>query len=180
MKSLKYLALTIFALALTAAAATAQTHSLRDVHPGDKYSSTDDGFDIALPAEWVKEDQIPTGRRYTWDLKEGTISITIREFAEAEILKTDADRTAFIGGYKGALQKDPGVKFLSESPVKIGEYRGEAYNITVDGEKTLFIVLAWNKFSVVLRGSPNGKIAGSDELIFDALKTFEFVHDAGK
>jgi hypothetical protein len=180
MKTSKYLILTIFAAILLAASAAAQNHSIHDVHAGDKFTSADDGFEIALPADWVKETQLQNGRRYLWAFTEGSISITIREFVESEVLKTDADRTAFIEGYKGALQKDPGVKFISESPVKIGEYKGEAFNITVDGERSLFIVLAWDRFSVVLNCNSNGKVAGSDGPLFDALKTFAFVHEGSK
>lgn len=180
MKATKYLFVTIFAVVLLAASAAAQNHSIHDVGSGDKFVSTDDGFEIALPADWVNETQLQTGRRYLWKFNEGSISVSIREFVESEELKTDADRTAFIEGYKGALQKDPGVKIISETPVKIGEYRGEAYNITLDGQKSLFIVLAWKKFNVVLNANSNGKFADSDGPLFDALKTFEFVHDDGK
>jgi len=78
------------------------------------------------------------------------------------------------------LSKFYGVKFISETPARLGDYSGASYLVTVDGNKTQLVVLAWNKFNIVLRGVSNSKIEGSDQLVFNALKTFELQHSAAK
>jgi hypothetical protein len=176
MKNSKFLVAFLFTIFVFAASAAAQGHSLHDLHPGDKFVS-EDGFEIALPAAWVKTDQLQHGHRYSWIVTEGSIVVTIRESSDADAIKSDADVAAFLKGYKESLVKDPGVVFFAEVPVKIGEYRGAAYNVTVDGEKTQFIVLVWGKFSIVLFATAHSKVAGSAELISDALKTFALVNE---
>ncbi|CAN5331404.1 hypothetical protein BH10ACI3_BH10ACI3_16060 [soil metagenome] len=176
MKNLKSLLALMFTVVLFAGAVVAQQHSLNDVHPDDKFISSEDGFEIALPAGWVKQERLATGRRYTWQVTEGAVSVTIRQFAAANIIKSDDDIVAFLHGYSEALKSDPGVHFISTTRVKIGEYKGEAYEISVDGQPSLFVVLAWGKFNLVLNGTANAKIAGSDKLIFAAVHTFEFNH----
>ena len=179
MKNVKYLFGLLFTVAFLSAAAAAQGHSLRAVHPDDQYVSEQDGFEIGLPADLVKEEDLSNGRSYSWDFNEGLISVLVRTFPDGSVIKSDADIGGFLKGYKGALIRDAGVKFISETPARLGDYSGASYLITVEGNKTQLVVLAWNKFNIVLRGVSNGKIEGSDQLVFNALKTFE-LHSAAK
>jgi hypothetical protein len=178
MKNVKYLFGLLFTVAILSAAAAAQGHSLHAVHPDDQYVSQQDGFEIGLPADLVKEENLSDGRSYSWDFSEGLISVTIRTFPDGSAIKNDADVGAFLKGFKGALIRDTGVKFISESPARIGDYSGASYLVTYYGNKTMLVVLAWKKFNIFIRGVSNGKIEGSDQLVFNALKTFELHSNA--
>lgn len=64
---------------------------------------------------------------------------------------------------------------MGESPSQIGNYRGAAYQITIDGDKTLMVALAWGKFAIVISGRADSKVANSAELIAGAVQSFTFV-----
>ena len=181
MKNVKYLFGLLFTVIILNAAAAAQSSpSLHDVHPDDQFVSDLDGFEMGLPDDLVKQENLNNGRSYSWDFNEGLISVIVRTFPDGSAIKSEADIGAFLKGYKGALIRDAGVKFISETPARLGDYSGASYLVTVDGNKTQLVVLAWNKFNIVLRGVSNSKIEGSDQLVFNALKTFELQHSAAK
>jgi len=174
MTNLKVLFSLLLCLGLFTVAASAQVKSLRSVTDKDVFASEDDGFEISLPEKWVKIEDVPGGTRYQWDVKEGMIAVTIRE---AVARRTAAQIDEFLAGYKSTLAGAEGAKLLGEGPAKIGEYRGKVFNLTIDGDKNMFIVLLWDKFSVVLQGAASSKVAESDKLVFEALQSFEFVSD---
>ena len=166
-----FISLVIMTLAL-AVAALAQAPSLANI--GDHvYVSEADGFEIAVPDQCFKVTGGDGDRTYTCDVKEGRVSVSISE-GDAPV-KTDADLAAFLTGFKGSLMNAPDVKVFGETSAKIGDYRGAAYQLTLGGDKTLMIALAWEKFSVVISGRANSKVANSAELISAAVQSFTFV-----
>lgn len=158
-------------------AASAQVPSLANVGD-DVYTSTEDGFEIAIPDTCVKISDGEAGRSYNCEIKEGLVLVMINE--EDSPIKTDAELAGFLQGFKDGLINKPGVKLFGETSSKIGDYRGAAYQITIDGDKTLAVALAWEKFTVVVLGKANSKIAGSAELISKAVQSFTFVSPVKK
>lgn len=174
MKNMKFVVALLLAVGLLSIAASAQVKSLRNVTDKDVFASEDDGFEISLPEKWAKIEEVPTGTRYSWDVKEGMIAVTIREAAAP---RSAAQIDEFLAGYRSSLAGAEGAKLVAEAPAKIGDYRGKVFNLLLDGEKNQFIVLLWGKFSVVLHGAANSKVPESDRLISEALQSFEFVSE---
>lgn len=164
----------LFTVAAFSMAASAQLPSLANVG-NDVYTSADDGFEIAVPNGCMKMTGSGASRSYVCELKEGRIAINISE--DNVDIKSDKDVAFFLTGFKGALEKDPTVKIFGESSAKIGEYRGAVYQITLEGDKTLILALAWGKFAVTIIGRANGKVANSAELISTAVQSFAFNSD---
>lgn len=161
-------------VAAFSAAASAQLPSLANVGD-DMYTSEEDGFEIAVPDGCMKMSSSANGRSYTCELKEGRIVVNV-DSGSTEI-KTDKDVADFLTGFKTSLSRDPGIKLLGESPAKIGDYRGAAYQLTLDGDKTIMVAVVWGKFAVTILGRANGKVAGSSELITAAVQSFAFNSD---
>lgn len=176
-KNSKYLISLVFMTLTFTVAATAQLPSLANVGD-DVYTSEADGFEIALPDGCVKASNIEGGRAYSCDVKEGRIAIMIN--VDDVPIKTDADLANFLTGFKNGLEKNPSVKIFGETKAQIGDYRGASYQITMDGDKTLIVALAWGKFTVVISGRADGKVANSAELISSAVQTFTFVSPSSK
>ncbi len=176
-KTFKYvLSLAIMTIAFSVVAA-AQLPSLANVGD-DVYTSEADGFEIAVPESCVKTGADDGGRAYTCDVKEGRISILVNP--NNAVVKTDADVSGFLRGFKEGLLKNPNIKFFGESTAKIGDYRGGVYQVTLDGDKTLMVALVWNKFSVVILGRADSKVANSADLIGAAVESFTFVSPTTK
>jgi len=176
-KSINYITSLAIMTVAFAVAASAQLPSLADVGH-DVYTSTADGFEIAVPHGCVKLTNSETERTYTCDVKEGRIVVTVS--VEGAPINTDADLAVYLKGFKDTLVAAPGVKFFGETPAKIGSYHGAAYQLTVDGDKTLMIALAWGKFTVTITGRAKGDIEHSAELISSAVQSFEFVSSTAK
>ncbi len=176
MKTQGKLVFCLIALFLLAVAASAQDESLKDLTDDDVFHSKEDGFEIALPAELVQKGKVDNGRTYDWDFKEGSISVVIRHNLSAPASKTDADIAKFLKGVKQTMTEGMKATLLSETPARIGEYRGAAYLMTIDGHKTLLIALAWEKFTVAITGAVANKLPASEKLVFEAVQSFEFVH----
>ncbi len=173
MKILNNLVFAVFAIAIFSIAASAQTASLAAV--GDEvYHSEADGFEIALPNSCVTVKSTEGGRNYICDLKEGRVSVSIT--LGTNVIKTDKDVAAFLSGFREALEGDSGVKLLGETSANVGDYRGAAYQLTIDGDKSLMVALVWEKFTVVISGRANSKVANSAELISEAVQSFSFVN----
>ena len=153
------------------AAASAQLPSLANVGD-DVYTSETDGFEIAVPQSCVKTGAGDGGRAYSCDVKEGRIAILVNP--DSAPVKTDADLAKFLKGFKEGMLRDSSIKLFEESPAQIGDYRGAVYKITIDGDKTLMVALVWGKFSVVISGRADSKVANSAELIGAAVQSFAF------
>jgi len=177
MKIIKHFSFALIAIALFTFAASAQLPSLADVGD-DVYHSDADGFEIALPDGCVSPRQTDIGRSYVCEVKEGSVSVSITRGDTP--VKSDTDVAAFIQGFRGVLAKDAGVKLVGETSAKIGDYRGAAFQIILDGDKVMMVALVWDKFTVVITGRANGKVANSAELIQNAVTSFEFVSPESK
>ena len=171
-KNFKYIFSLVIMTTAFSAAALAQLPSLANVGD-DVYTSEEDGFEIAVPDQCFKVTAATGERTYTCDLKEGRVSVSISEGDPP--LKTDADLALFLKGFRDTLAKAPDVKVFGETSAKIGDYRGSAFQITIAGDKTLMIALAWGKFAVVITGRANSKVENSAELISSAVQSFTFV-----
>lgn len=164
----------LFAIAVFSFAAPAQALSLANVGD-DIYTSEDDGFEIALPDGCVKVSASENGRNYMCDLKEGRVVVMIQN--SDPIIKNDTDLKNYLVGFKRGLQKDASVSIVDEIPSKIGEYSGTTYMMTIDGDKSLMVALAWQKFTVTILGRAYSKVPNSAELISAAVQSFTFVSD---
>ena len=176
-KKISYIISFVIMTMAFAVAAAAQLPSLANVGD-DVYISEADGFEIAIPEGCVEVVDGEDGREYRCEVKEGNIKVTI-DPNNPEI-KSDTDLAAFLKGFKESLAGNPDVKFFGETNAKIGNYSGAAYQLTIGGEKTLVIVLAWSKFAVVISGRANSKVANSAELIGGAVQSFTFVSPTTK
>lgn len=154
--------------------ATAQMPSLANVGD-DVYTSEDDGFEIALPDGCVKVSASENGRNYMCDLKEGRVVVMIQN--ADPIIKNETDLKNYLVGFKRGIQKDASVSIVNEIPSKIGEYNGTTYMMTIDGDKSLMVALAWQKFTVTILGRAYSKVPNSAELISAAVQSFTFVSD---
>lgn len=176
-KNFRYIvSLAVMTIAFSAAA-FAQLPSLANVGD-DVYTSEADGFEIAVPGQCFKVTAATDERTYTCDLKEGRVSVSVSK--GDDLVQTDADLGYFLKGFRDALTKAPDVKIFGETSAKIGDYRGSAFQITIGGDKTLMIALAWGKFAVVITGRANSKVANSAELISAAVQSFSFVSPNSK
>lgn len=173
MKILKHISFAVLAIVLFSVAASAQAPSLADV--GDEvYVSEADGFEIAVPKSCVSVKSTAEGHNYICDVKEGRVSVSVT--LGTNVITSDKDVAAFISGFKDALMGDAGVKLLGETSAKVGDYRGAAYQMTIDGDKAMMVALVWGKFTVVISGRANAKAANSAELISEAVQSFSFVN----
>lgn len=176
-KNFRYIvSLAVMTIAFSAAA-FAQLPSLANVGD-DVYTSSADGFEIAVPHECVKVAAATDERTYTCNLTEGMIRISVNSNTPG--IKSDGDISMFLKGFKEGLLEETGVKFFGETAAKVGDYRGAAYQITIDGDKTLMIALAWSKFAVVITGRANSNVPNSAELISSAVQSFSFVSPTSK
>ncbi len=164
----------LFIVSAFSVAASAQAPSLANVGD-DIYTSEDDGFEIALPDGCVKVSASENGRNYLCDLKEGRVVVMIQN--SDPIIKNDTDLKNYLVGFKRGLQKDASVSIVNEIPSKIGEYSGMTYMMTIDGDKSLMVALAWQKFTVTILGRAYSKVPNSAELISAAVQSFAFVSD---
>lgn len=173
MQIFKHVAFLVIAIALFSVAGSAQTASLANM--GDEvYESEADGFEIALPKACVVVKSAADGNNYVCDVKEGRVSVSVT--LGPNVIRTDKDVAAFLSGFREALAGDSGVKLLGETSAKVGDYRGAAYQLTIDGDKSLMVALVWEKFVVVISGRANSKVANSAELISEAVQSFSFVN----
>ncbi len=173
MNNFKQFCFLVTTIALFCVAASAQTASLANV--GDEvYHSDTDGFEIAVPKSCMVVKNTADGRNYVCDLKEGSVSVSVT--LGTNVVKTDKDVAAFLTGFKDALAGDSGVKLIGETSAKVGDYRGAAYQLTIDGDKALFVALVWEKFTVVISGRAYSGAANSAELISEAVQSFSFVN----
>lgn len=164
----------LFAVVVFSYVASAQAPSLKNVGD-DVYTSKADGFEIAVPEGCMQMSTSQSGRDYVCELKEGRIAVMIAQSEPA--IKTDADRKNYFIGFKGALQKNAGIQIVNEMPARIGDYSGTSYVFSLDGDTTLMIALAWEKFTVTIIGRANSKVADSAELIGAAVQSFAFISD---
>jgi len=112
------------------------------------------------------------GRGYMWEFSDAVIAVGVE--IRPKVVKTEADVAAAMASYKAnALKTD---KILSESPAKIGEYRGTAFVVEKDSEKSLILVLVYDKFAVTIVGTSVSKSPDIQKLVLEAVQSFEFVH----
>lgn len=176
-KNIRYIISLAIMTVACAVAASAQVPSL--ANNGDHvYMSEEDGFEIAVPDQCVKVTSGDEGREYRCETKEGLIRITVNP--DSPVIKTDADVTMFLDGIKAGMSEEPSIKLFGETSAKIGSYRGAAYQLTMGGDKALMIALVWDKFTVIIAGRANSKVANSAELISSAVQSFTFVSPNSK
>ena len=118
------------------------------------------------------------GRSYSCDLEKALGLVMINK--EDLPIKTDAELAGFLITFKEGLTNKPDVKFFGETKSQIGDYRGAAHQISIDRHKTLAVALEWEKFTVVVLGKADNKVAGSAELISTAVQSFTFVSPVKK
>ncbi len=175
MKTLIKFSFVALLVCLSSVAAFSQARSIKSVAEDAVYHSEDDGFEISLPANMVrkqsKNEAGKTGNAYLWEFSDAAIVVVVEKRSTG--VKTDADVAASVAGYKSAFLK--GDKILSESPAKIGDYRGTAFVTEDDEGKNLILYLVWDKFAVIIVGSTPSKSAEIQKLVLEAVQSFEFV-----
>ncbi len=175
MKTLKLFAIAIFTLVIFTFATSAQQRSINDVAANASYHSADDGFTIGLPAADLAKTAGKTGNVYAWNFADGFVAVNI-EHADKPF-KTDEDIEKFVDSVKaGDLSEAQHVKILSESPAKIGEYHGKAFVVEHEGNRGLYVVLAWNTFTIKIVGGALSDSPDVQKRIAEAVQSFEFVN----
>ena len=157
------------------AGASAQVVSLGDLGH-DVYKSVADGFEIAVPHNCFKVTSIAHGRSYVCDVKEGRVAI--QDEAGDLSVNTDADLAAYLSGFKGVLETAEGVKILGETPVHVGDFRGVAYQLTVNGDKVFMTTLCWTTFVITITGKADSSVPNAAKLISNAVQSFTLIAKA--
>ncbi|HMT09539.1 MAG TPA: hypothetical protein PKA82_16175 [Pyrinomonadaceae bacterium] len=163
----------LFAVAIFSVAASAQLPSLANVGD-DLFTSEEDGFEIAVPDGCMAMTQATTVRTYRCDLVEGLILITVEERAKA--ITSDEGIRAYTQGVKEGFENSAKTK-LSESPAKIGEYKGYSFTGKMGEDKVILISLLWEKMVVTILGRANATVPNSDAKILKAVSSFAFNSD---
>lgn len=151
--------------------ASAQAVSLADIGH-DVYKSEVDGFEIAVPHDCFKVSPTENGRVYVCDVKEGRVVVQVE--ASDPPVNTDAELAAYLEGFRGTLNTATGVKVLGETPLHLGSYKGAAFQLTVNGDKTYMTTLCWARSTFTMTAQANSTVPNAAKLISDAIQSFAF------
>jgi hypothetical protein len=154
--------------------------SLKTLPAGEKFTSADGLFTVALPKDGVDFEATTlgqgspkeTGGKYSWKVKEGVIIIHYSDDPDF-VVKTEKDYADVADGLKAGITVF-GATVLSERTIKLGEYRG--YEIKFESpEKSKGITRMWiagtRTYGVFGLAEPGA--AGAIEIITSALDSFE-------
>jgi hypothetical protein len=118
-----------------AAAGMAQKPSLAALPKGERFDSAEFGLSVALPkvpTEIVKDG---TDTEFRWDLTEGRFTIMFGNYLPPTLSFSEDTRQSFLKGYKEDLLTHSHLKYVSESPAAIGDYRGTTYSLEIPSQK---------------------------------------------
>jgi len=167
------------ALALSGHAA-GQMPSLASKPAGEKFTSQQCGFTIAMPARptttKAEENALTRSFLFLWEFREGRVFVQCGEFATDGAKATEKDGSLFIDGFKGGLLKalQP-VSSFAEAPYKLGDYSGKGYSVLYKGNRVqVNVAVSGNKFFAVW-ATAYKEIPGSDDLVFSAAGTFGLI-----
>jgi hypothetical protein len=170
-RNIPTLVVVLSAILAGAVGASAQAVSLVDIGH-DAYKSDADGFQIAVPHDCVKVTPTANGRIYTCDVKEGRV--VIHPEATDPVVSTDAELAAYLEGFRGTLHDAEGVQVLSETPLHIGDYRGAAFQLTVNGGSVYMTTLCHGRTTITITGRASPSVPDAAKLIGTAVQSFTF------
>ena len=136
----------------------------------DVFKSDADGFEIALPHACVKVTPTENGRAYVCDVKEGRVVVIVEHVTTA--IDTDDEMAMYLAGFGKTLDTQKNVKVLKQTPVHLGDYRGAAFQLTVDGNNASVTTLCWGKSVMTMSGEVNSADPNAGKLIDTAVQSF--------
>ena len=152
-----------------AVAASGQAVSLADIGH-DVFKSDADGFEIAVPHDCFKVTPTETGRAYVCDLKEGRVVVIVDVVVTP--INTDEELAMYLAGFGKTLGTQKNVKVLRQTPTHLGDYRGAAFQLTVDGNNAVVNTLCWGKSVITMSGEVNSTDPNAGKLIDTAVQSF--------
>lgn len=179
MNKLKFLLIAIFVLVMLAGSAAAQDPALADLPAGEKFTSTDANFSVALfkdPTSIVRTE--PTKEKnqrsieYMWKMKEGLVVIESDEFLNGASFKTENDYAAFFKAFKNSVVSQEDVKVVSENPLTSGDYKGINFLLQAGKAKSLTRMIAGGNRYYTITVVSYIPANGFDAAVFKAVDTF--------
>jgi hypothetical protein len=168
-------------LALTLAGhAAGQLPSLASKPAGEKFTSEQCGFTIAMPAKpsgtKTEETLIMRGMTFSWDFQEGGVMVQCGEFTTGGAKATEKDGAAFVTGFaEGFLKELQPASSLIDAPYKLGDYSGKSYSMVYQGQKIQMNVAVYGNKYFSVTAFAFKEVPGSEALVFNAAKTFSLI-----
>jgi hypothetical protein len=159
--------------------AEAQTRSLADMPAGEKYVSTEGGFEVRLPKDPRILPAQEFGSTIVWTLKEGVVTINYESDGfESMNLPAGFSRAAkikaFVDEAKTGYAKGGGIVGETHSST-VGGVDFNFFPVTVNKEPAVFSIFVEEYRSIWILVVPTEKVPGSAELIAKAMETFRLL-----
>jgi hypothetical protein len=158
--------------------------SIQGMRPGERFSSADGRFSIALPKSIsgfsaLSPQQLgfnASGAMYQWIIKEGGVVITFHDFLDPNFaVTTEQNFTDYFAGVRDSVLQQTKGKMLSDSRITLAGHRGYQFAIELPGgrkgfARTFYVdKRAYSLFAVA------SEDPGAESLISKAFDSFELI-----
>jgi len=169
----------VFAFMLAALSVSAQVRSLADRKPGEKFVSTEGGFEVGLPRDPAVQ-VTKTGTMLTWLVKEGVIIVNYwdRGLADVPLPKGtshDALVEAFVNTYKSGMAGVDNVTTGENKPSKLAGLNVTVFPTKYGTRSGLSSVYVEDHRCVIFLIFPLEEVPESEDMISEALETFKLI-----